>query len=85
VGIDPLCHECRFRLAVRGKAPLFRRRTALGGDANPHLADSAILAASLAGVCEDLDCGTAYQGNASHDETLAEMPHTRREAVELLL
>ena len=33
---------------------------------------------------EGLDCGAAYQGNAYLDETLAEMPHTLREAVELL-
>lgn len=72
-----------FRVVGRGNSFRIENRTP-GGDANPYLAYAAMLAAGLAGLREGLDCGEVYQGNAYVDESLAEMPHTLREAVELL-
>ena len=45
-----------------------------GGDANPYLAFAAMIAAGLAGVEEDLDCGEAYRGNAYVDAKLPALP-----------
>jgi glutamine synthetase len=45
-----------------------------GADANPYLAFAAMLAAGMAGVREDLDCGKEYSGNAYIDSALARLP-----------
>ena len=55
-----------------------------GGDANPYLAFAAMVAAGLAGVEENLDCGEAYRGNAYVDDKLVALPSTLKEAAELL-
>jgi glutamine synthetase len=72
-----------FRVVGHDQAFRIENRTP-GGDVNPYLAFSAMLGAGLAGVREGLDCGDAYRGNAYVDDSLAEMPHTLRDAVGLL-
>jgi glutamine synthetase len=54
-----------------------------GADANPYLAFAAMLAAGLAGIDENLDCGPAYGGNAYLDPTLARLPSSLRDAADL--
>jgi glutamine synthetase len=54
-----------------------------GADANPYLAFAAMLAAGLAGIDEDLDCGPAYEGNAYLDPKLARLPGSLRAATDL--
>jgi glutamine synthetase len=55
-----------------------------GADANPYLAFAATLAAGLAGIAEQLDCGNRYDGNAYVDPKLAALPSSLREAADLL-
>jgi len=55
-----------------------------GADANPYLAFAAMIAAGLAGIRENLDCGDPYTGNAYVDEKLAALPRTLRESSHLL-
>ncbi|MBC8108219.1 MAG: glutamine synthetase [Anaerolineae bacterium] len=55
-----------------------------GGDANPYLAFAAMIAAGLAGVEENLDCGDAYEGNAYIDTKLAALPGSLDEAANVL-
>jgi glutamine synthetase len=51
---------------------------------NPYLAFAAMIAAGLAGVEENLDCGEAYRGNAYVDEKLPALPSSLREAADVL-
>ena len=53
-----------------------------GADANPYLAFAAMLAAGIAGIEEDLDCGSEYRGNAYVDPALARLPATLPEATD---
>jgi len=55
-----------------------------GGDANPYLAFAATIAAGMAGVEENLDCGEPYEGNAYVDANLTALPRTLHEATDLL-
>lgn len=55
-----------------------------GADANPYLAFAAMLAAGMAGVAENLDCGEEYVGNAYVDAKLRALPRSLREAADLL-
>jgi len=55
-----------------------------GADANPYLAFAATLAAGMAGIQEQLDCGDVYTGNAYVDPKLQALPSSLNEAVELL-
>jgi glutamine synthetase len=55
-----------------------------GADANPYLAFAAMLAAGMAGVREDLDCGDQYLGNAYVDTNLVRLPSTLSEATDLM-
>lgn len=71
-----------FRVVGQGSS--FRPENRMpGADANPYLALAAMLAAGLAGVEEELDCGDEYRGNAYVDPTLARLPHSLRDATEL--
>lgn len=54
-----------------------------GADANPYLAFAAMLAAGLAGIEEELDCGAEYKGNAYLDPQLARLPSSLRDATDL--
>jgi len=55
-----------------------------GADANPYLALAAMIAAGLAGIEEQLDCGREYRGNAYVDPALARLPSSLGAAADLL-
>src|SRR5437588_2758320 len=74
VGFRIVGHQDSFR--IENRMP--------GADANPYLAFSAMLAAGMAGVTEELDCGTPYRGNAYVDPHLAALPATLSDAAGLL-
>jgi len=70
---------------VVGEGPSFRVENRMpGADANPYLAFAAMVAAGTAGIQENLDCGEVYTGNAYIDENLSALPHSLREAADLL-
>jgi glutamine synthetase len=70
---------------VVGHGPSFRIENRMpGADANPYLAFAATLAAGMAGVEEQLDCGQQYEGNAYVDADLPSLPKTLHEAADLL-
>lgn len=70
---------------VVGEGNSFRIENRMpGADANPYLAFAAMLAAGMAGVEEDLDCGDEYLGNAYVDPKLGRLPGSLREAADLL-
>ncbi len=69
---------------VVGHGPSFRAENRMpGADANPYLAFAAMIAAGLAGIDEELECGPEYQGNAYVDESLSALPSSLREAAGL--
>ncbi|MBI1841794.1 MAG: glutamine synthetase [Verrucomicrobia bacterium] len=70
---------CGFRIVGEGGSFRIENRMP-GADANPYLAFSAMLAAGMAGVRENLDCGPAYSGNAYVDPKLARLPSSLGEA-----
>lgn len=71
-----------FRVVGHGNS--FRPENRMpGADANPYLAFAAMLAAGLAGVEEDLDCGDEYRGNAYIDPQLTRLPSSLRDATDL--
>lgn len=71
-----------FRIV--GHGPSFRIENRMpGADANPYLAFAAMLAAGLAGVEENLDCGEEFAGNAYVDPKLPRLPGSLRAAAEL--
>jgi glutamine synthetase len=72
-----------FRVVGRGNSFRIENRMP-GADANPYLAFAATLIAGQAGMEENLDCGSVYQGNAYVDGTLPSLPKTLREAADLL-
>jgi glutamine synthetase len=72
-----------FRVVGNGKSFRIENRMP-GGDANPYLAFAAMIAAGLAGVEENLDCGEAYRGNAYVDANLPALPSSLNEAAALL-
>jgi glutamine synthetase len=72
-----------FRIVGHGSSLRIENRMP-GGDANPYLAFAATIAAGMAGVEEQLDCGESYEGNAYIDASLPALPRTLHEAVDLL-
>jgi glutamine synthetase len=72
-----------FRVVGHGESFRIENRMP-GADANPYLALAAMIAAGLAGVEENLDCGPEYQGNAYVDTRLARLPSSLRDAADLL-
>jgi glutamine synthetase len=74
VGFRVVGHDHSFR--IENRMP--------GADANPYLAFAATLAAGLAGIEEELDCGDDYRGNAYVDQTLPSLPQSLAEAAALL-
>ena len=72
-----------FRVVGEGKSFRLENRMP-GADANPYLAFAAMIAAGLAGVRENLDCGALYEGNAYVDEKLPSLPKSLRDAADLL-
>jgi glutamine synthetase len=71
-----------FRVVGHGQSFRVENRMP-GADANPYLAFAAMLAAGLAGIDENLDCGSEYHGNAYVDASLPALPATLRDAVDL--
>jgi glutamine synthetase len=70
---------------VVGEGSSFRLENRMpGADANPYLAFAAMIAAGLAGVKENLDCGELYEGNAYTDPKLPSLPRSLRAAADLL-
>ncbi len=70
---------------VVGQADSFRIENRMpGADANPYLAYAAMIAAGMAGIEEQLDCGKDYQGNAYVDAQLRALPESLGEAAALL-
>jgi glutamine synthetase len=55
-----------------------------GADLNPYLAFSAIIAAGLAGIDENLELGPATVGNVYAKGSLPELPRSLREATKEL-
>jgi glutamine synthetase len=73
---------CGFRVVGHGDSFRIENRMP-GADANPYLAFAAMLAAGMAGLEEELDCGEAYIGNAYLDSKLARLPSSLRDATDL--
>jgi glutamine synthetase len=72
-----------FRVVGEGQSFRIENRMP-GADANPYLAFSAMLAAGMAGVRENLDCGNEYLGNAYVDTDLARLPASLSDAAGLM-
>jgi glutamine synthetase len=70
---------CGFRIVGHGRA--LRTETRIpGGDANPYLAFSALLAAGLYGIEHELELPPPLQGNA-YESDAERFPHSLRDAV----
>ncbi len=72
-----------FRVVGEGRSLRIENRMP-GADANPYLAYAGMIAAGLAGVAEELDCGEPYGKNAYADDSLVTLPSSLAEAAELL-
>jgi glutamine synthetase len=72
-----------FRVVGEGKSFRIENRMP-GADANPYLAFAAMIAAGLAGVEEELDCGADYHGNAYVDSKLHGLPRSLRTSADRL-
>ncbi|HUS66168.1 MAG TPA: glutamine synthetase family protein [Kofleriaceae bacterium] len=72
-----------FRVVGEGRSLRIENRMP-GADANPYLAYAAMIAAGLAGVEGELDCGDPYRKNAYADDSLPTLPASLAEAAELL-
>jgi glutamine synthetase len=72
-----------FRVVGEGNSFRLENRMP-GADANPYLAFAGMIAAGLAGVKENLDCGELYEGNAYVDDKLPALPKSLRDAAALL-
>jgi len=55
-----------------------------GADCNPYLAFAATIAAGLAGIREDLDCGKPFHGDAYKATDLPRVPYNLTQAADLL-
>jgi glutamine synthetase len=73
---------CGFRIV--GHGPALRTETRIpGGDVNPYLAFSALIAASLYGIENELELPPALEGNA-YESNAERFPHSLREAISAL-
>ena len=72
-----------FRVVGHGNSFRIENRMP-GADANPYLAFAATIAAGMAGVRENLDCGNDYRGNAYIDQSLLALPSSLEMAIEKL-
>jgi glutamine synthetase len=73
---------CALRVVGHGKAQRSELRAG-GSDLNPYLALSAIIAAGLHGVENELELEAAYEGNAYHATDKPRLPSTLRDARDL--
>ena len=78
-GVDN--RTCALRVVGHGSAIRFECRVP-GGDVNQYMAISALVAAGLRGVQEELELPMAFEGNAYLAEA-SRVPTTLREAMEL--
>ena len=69
---------CAVRVVGHGQGLRFELRAG-GSDLNPYLAISAIIAAGLHGVQENLELEPAYEGNAYHATDKPRLPTTLRD------
>ena len=72
-----------YRVIGERESFRFENRTP-GADSNPYLAFAATLAAGLAGIEEELDCGDAYKGDAYQASGLPRVPTRLTEAADAL-
>ena len=73
---------CGFRIV--GHGPALRTETRIpGGDVNPYLAFSALIAAGLYGIENELELPPALEGNA-YESDAERFPHSLREAISAL-
>src|SRR3546814_9933187 len=73
-----------FRLCGEGSKAIRIECRIGGGDLNPYLAFSALLAAGLAGIEEKLELPEPYLGDAYSGKKLHDVPKTLREAIKAL-
>ncbi len=73
---------CAFRLVGHGPSLRLENRIP-GGDVNPYLATSAVVAAGLAGIEEELELEAPFQGNAYDDPGAEHVPTSLAEALDL--
>jgi glutamine synthetase len=73
---------CALRVVGHGQAQRFELRAG-GSDLNPYLALSAIIAAGLHGVENELELEPVYEGNAYHATDKPRLPSTLRDARDL--
>jgi glutamine synthetase len=78
-GVDN--RSCALRLVGHGQSLRIENRVP-GGDVNPYLAVSALIAAGLYGIEHELPLEEAFTGNA-YTSGADTVPHTLREALEL--
>ncbi|MEQ4718656.1 glutamine synthetase family protein [Nonomuraea sp. B19D2] len=78
-GVDN--RTCSLRLVGHGLSLRVENRVP-GGDVNPYLAVSALIAAGLHGIDNELPLESAYEGNA-YDAGAETVPHTLRDALAL--
>ncbi|GAA3217670.1 glutamine synthetase family protein [Nonomuraea helvata] len=78
-GVDN--RTCSLRLVGHGLSLRVENRVP-GGDVNPYLAVSALIAAGLHGIDNELPLENAYEGNA-YDSGAETVPHTLRDALAL--
>jgi glutamine synthetase len=72
-----------FRVVGHGNGLRIENRMP-GADANPYLALAATIAAGMAGIRENLDCGDDYKGNAYIDTKLKSLPSSLEQSIALL-
>jgi glutamine synthetase len=73
---------CALRVVGHGESLRVENRVP-GGDVNPYLAVAALVAAGLHGIENELPLEPEFTGNA-YDADLPQVPHTLRDAAELL-
>ena len=73
---------CALRVVGHGQGLRFELRAG-GSDLNPYLALSAIIAAGLQGVDNELELEPVYEGNAYHATDKPRLPSTLRDARDL--
>jgi glutamine synthetase len=79
-GVDN--RTCALRMAGHGQGMRVENRVP-GGDVNPYLAISALIAGALHGLENELELEDEFVGNAYGDEGAPRVPATLREASEL--
>jgi glutamine synthetase len=79
-GVDN--RTCALRLVGHGQGMRIENRVP-GGDVNPYLAISALVAGAVYGIENELELEPAFEGNAYTDATAPRVPGTLRDAMAL--